>query len=48
MNDYSAGKDVDISQVMLTMEKSQVTTDLAIQVRNRFIEGFNELIRMQI
>lgn len=48
MKNYTAGNDVDVSQVMLTMEKSQIATDLAIQVRNKFIEGFNDLIRMQI
>ncbi|MBT6842492.1 MAG: flagellar hook-basal body complex protein FliE [Candidatus Melainabacteria bacterium] len=49
MQDYSSGrKDIDITQVMLTLEKSQVATDLAIQVRNKFVEGFNELIRIQI
>ena len=49
MQDYRSGrKDIDITQVMLTLEKSQVATDLAIQVRNKFVEGFNELIRIQI
>lgn len=49
MQDYSAGKkNLDITEVMMTFEKSQIATDLAIQIRNKFIEGFNDLIRMQI
>lgn len=48
MQDYAAGGETDISQVMLTLEKSQVATQLAVQVRNKLVEGFNELVRMQM
>ncbi len=48
MEKYSAGEDIDVADVMLNIEKTQIATDLAIQVRNRLVEGFNQLIRIQI
>lgn len=48
MQDYAAGGESDISQVMLTLEKSQIATQLAVQVRNKLVEGFNELVHMQM
>lgn len=48
MQDYAAGGETDISQVMLALEKSQIATQLAVQVRNKLVEGFNELVHMQM
>ncbi len=48
MEKYSAGEDIDVADVMLNIEKTQIATELAIQVRNRLVEGFNQLIRIQI
>ncbi len=48
MNDYAAGGKTDVTEVMLTLEKLQMKTDLAIQVRNKLVEGYQEIIRMQI
>jgi flagellar hook-basal body complex protein FliE len=48
MEDYISGKNVDASSVMLTMEKSGMATNLAIQVRNRLLEGYRELNSIQV
>jgi flagellar hook-basal body complex protein FliE len=48
MEKFSSGEDIDVADVMLTIEKTQIATDLAIQVRNRLVDGFNQLIRMQV
>ncbi len=48
MEKYSAGEDIDVADVMMSIEKTQIATELAIQVRNRLVEGFNQLIRIQI
>lgn len=48
MEKFSAGEDIDVAEVMLSIEKTQVATDLAIQIRNRLVEGFNQLIRIQV
>lgn len=48
MANYAAGGDVDVADVMITMEKASMATELAIQIRNKFIDGYQEIIRMQI
>ncbi len=48
MEKYSAGEDIDVADVMLNIEKTQIATELAIQIRNRLVDGFNQLIRIQI
>jgi len=48
MEDYISGKNVDASSVMLLMEKSGMATNLAIQVRNRLLEGYRELNSIQV
>ena len=45
---YISGKTVDPAEVMLTMEKASMATNLAIQVRNRVIEGYKEINSVQI
>jgi flagellar hook-basal body complex protein FliE len=46
MANYAAGGDVDVADV--TMEKASMATELAIQIRNKFLDGYQEIIRMQI
>jgi flagellar hook-basal body complex protein FliE len=48
MADYAAGGDVDVADVMVTMEKATMASELAVQIRNKFIDGYQEIIRMQI
>lgn len=48
MQDYASGKEVDVSEVMLAMEKATMTTELAMQIRNKLVEGYQEIIKMQI
>ncbi|MCL4832957.1 MAG: flagellar hook-basal body complex protein FliE [Caldilineaceae bacterium] len=43
-----AGEPVDLHQVMLQMEESMVKLNLALQVRNKVIEAYQEIQRMQI
>ncbi len=48
MQDYASGKEVDISEVMIAMEKTSLTTELAMQIRNKLVENYQEIIKMQI
>lgn len=48
MTNYASGKQGDISQVMLAMEKSEIATNLAIQVRNRVVDGYKQIMNMQM
>ena len=45
---YAAGGSVDVSEVMVAMEKTSMATDLAIQIRNKMLDGYQEIIKMQI
>jgi len=42
------GQSTDVHSVMIAMEKAKVTFDLAVQVRNKLLDGFNELMHTQV
>ncbi len=44
----AAGKVNNLHQVMLALEKANTSFQLITQVRNKFLEGYQELMRMQI
>lgn len=41
-------KDVDIHQVMIAGEEAKMSLQLAAQVRNKLVEAYQELSRMQL
>lgn len=43
-----AGEPVDLHHVMLQMEESMLNLNLALQVRNKVIEAYQEVQRMQV
>jgi flagellar hook-basal body complex protein FliE len=43
-----AAGDGNLHQVMLDLEKARTAFQLTLQVRNKLIEGYQELMRMQI
>ena len=43
-----AGEPVDIHQVMIGMEKANVAFGLTLQVRNKLVEAYQEVMRMQV
>lgn len=47
-NRLVAGEPVDIHQVMIGMEKANVAFGLTVQVRNKLIEAYQEIMRMQV
>ncbi len=42
------GEAVDVHQVMVAVEEAGIALDLMLEVRNRLLEGYQELIRMQV
>jgi flagellar hook-basal body complex protein FliE len=44
----AAGQIDDIHDVMIAVEKSRVSLELAIEIRNRLLEAYRELMRMQV
>ena len=47
-NDLATGRVDDIAQTMLRVEQANVSLQLATQVRNKAIEAYQEILRMQI
>ncbi|MEX0779592.1 MAG: flagellar hook-basal body complex protein FliE [Balneolales bacterium] len=48
IEDILAGKAENIHEVMIDMQKSQLGFQLMVEVRNRAVETYQELSRMQI
>lgn len=46
--DLAAGKIEDISEVMIAGEKAVIAVQLTTQVRNRIVESYQEIMRMQV
>lgn len=44
----AAGDDVDLHQVVIAMEAAGLGFQLALQVRNKLLEAYQEIIRMQV
>jgi flagellar hook-basal body complex protein FliE len=44
----AVGETDNIHQVMLSVSKAQTSFELAVQIRNRVVEGTQELLRMSI
>ncbi|OLN22793.1 flagellar hook-basal body complex protein FliE [Domibacillus antri] len=42
------GENVDIHQVMAAAQKSGITMQLTLEVRNKAVEAYQEIMRMQI
>jgi len=45
---YVAGQVEDVHQVMVASQKSSILLQLTMQVRNKAIESYQEIMRMQI
>lgn len=42
------GEDVELHTVALRAQEAQMTFDLFLQVRNRLIQGYQEIMRLQV
>ena len=42
------GKDVDVHDAVLAMQEAQLSFQYALQVRNKLIEAYQEVMRMQV
>lgn len=45
---FVEGDDVDVHQVMLSTQEAKLSLELAIQVRNKLVEAYQELNKMQV
>jgi flagellar hook-basal body complex protein FliE len=42
------GENVDLHQVMIASQKASISLQLALEVRNKVIESYQEVMRMQV
>ncbi|ADL51457.1 flagellar hook-basal body complex protein FliE [Clostridium cellulovorans] len=45
---FIAGDETDIHKVMISMEEAKISLDLAVQVRNKLLEAYQEISRIQL
>lgn len=45
---FAIGEERDITKLMITTERAHLTMQLAIQVRNKVLEAYQEIIRMPV
>ncbi len=44
----AAGDAANLHQVMLSLEKAKLSFDVVVQVRNKLLDAYQEIMRMQI
>ncbi|MDQ0214305.1 flagellar hook-basal body complex protein FliE [Oikeobacillus pervagus] len=42
------GEKVDLHQVMITAQKASISLQLAVEIRNKAVEAYQEMMRMQV
>ena len=47
IRELAAGKKADLHQTMIRMEKANISFQLLMQVRNKIISAYQEIMRMQ-
>ncbi|MBI9073630.1 MAG: flagellar hook-basal body complex protein FliE [Melioribacteraceae bacterium] len=45
--DFITGKDVELHEVMVSSQKAKTSLDLLMELRNKSLDMYNELTRMQ-
>lgn len=45
---YIKGDESDISNVMISTEEAKMSLEMAVQVRNKIVEAYQEISRMQL
>ncbi len=47
-NSFLSGQNVSLHQTMIALEEANVSFQLMVEVRNRLLESYQELMRMQV
>ena len=48
VNGLLSGQDIPLHRVMIAMEEAGVAFQMMVEVRNKLLEGYQELMRMQV
>ncbi|HHW47992.1 MAG TPA: flagellar hook-basal body complex protein FliE [Clostridiaceae bacterium] len=46
--DFAAGRTDNIHQVLIAAEKADIAFQFTVQIRNKILDAYNEIMRMQI
>ena len=48
MRDLASGKPVELHDVMISLERARISVQTFVQVRNKLVESYQDLMRMQL
>ena len=48
IGEFLAGADVDLHQVAITVQKAETSFELFAEVRNKVVQAYQEIMRMQV
>lgn len=48
LQDLAAGKTDNLHHVMMSLEDAKLSLQMLVQVRNKLLEGYQEVLRMQV
>jgi flagellar hook-basal body complex protein FliE len=48
IQELAVGGESDLHDITLSMEMESLSFDLAVQIRNKLVEGYQEIFRMQV
>ncbi len=48
IKDFVAGKDIALHEVMATREESQISFQFMLEIRNKLMDAYQEVSRMQV
>ena len=48
LNDFAAGKTDNIQDVMIASEKADIALQFTMQIRNKVLDAYSEIMRIQI
>jgi flagellar hook-basal body complex protein FliE len=48
LREFAVGNTTNIHDLLISIEKAKTSFELGLQVRNRLMEGYQELMRMQV
>ncbi len=48
MRDLASGKGVELHEVMISLERARISVQTFVQVRNKLVESYQDLMRMQL
>lgn len=48
VSDLAAGRAIELHDVMISLERARISVQTFVQVRNKLIESYQDLMRMQL